>query len=169
MAGLDILTPIQQGLQIRSQFDQNRARRQQQPLQLQQQQLGLQQAQLGLQQAQGQSQSLQELAPFAQRLFQISDDRKLGALQNEKSARQAANLDTSIIDEGIALAQAGDFNALNETLGQIIQSGTPAPQEKVGRFRSVQTSTGSQTFDTATGKVVSEFQDPGKIAKLEAK
>lgn len=146
MARLDILTPIQQGLQIRQGLAQGRTQGLQQQL-LQQQLQGIQQSQplqqqqsqIDLQKSKGLAQSLSELAPFAQRLTVMNDASKLGALQNEKLSRQQAGLDTSIIDEGIALAEAGEFGELSETLGQIIQAGQPAADFK--SFAPVQTTT----------------------------
>ncbi len=125
MAGLDILTPLSQGLQIRGALQQQQLQREQAGRQAELQPLQLQQAQLGLQQATAEAESLQNLAPFAAKLTQVSDAGKLDALMVEKQNRNKAGIATPILDEGIALAQAGDFTALNQSLNDVIQGGQP--------------------------------------------
>lgn len=93
------------------------------PIAVEQAQLGLQQSQLGLQKGIGEAESLPNLAPFASKLLQVSDAGKLDVMIAEKQSRNDAGIFTPIIDEGIALAQGGDFVGLNESLQSVVQTG----------------------------------------------
>ena len=187
--GVSLLNPVLQGLQfaqnrgeqdlrqqlLQQQIQQKGLELQQQPAQqaFQQQQQGLQ-LQQQQQSVEAQRRALQGAAPFAQQLKAIADENKLAALQGERDRRLAANpnADTSIFDQGIELAGGGNFEALNQSLDQVIQMGQPAAQPKVGRFKTLPTAEGIQIIDTATGQTQRTIKDPIKAelakTKLEA-
>ncbi len=155
---LNLLTPIQQGLQARGQLQQLGLQRQLAPLQVQQAGLQLETGQQQLQQAREQAR-LQSMVTASAQLAALPDDQKLPFLLQRKAQLTADNLPTGDTDEAIALIQAGDFDTLNRGIERGVQLGqqlglleVPESDLKVGRFRFSETPDGFLRLDTSTGE-----------------
>ncbi len=113
--GLDILGPIQQGLQIRALREQQALQRGLAPLQQEQAQLQLQ--------GQREQQRLQSLVTGALELQSIPDEQKIGFLQARRQRLIDQGLPTMDTDEALRFAQTGRFDELNQALGQTVNVG----------------------------------------------
>lgn len=156
MAGLDILTPLQQGLQIRGALQQQGLQRQQaerqaelQPLQLQQQQIGLESAQLGLSQAQRQDtqsqqqERLMSIAQGAEQALTLEGPDRQNFLSNRLAELKLQGRTTESTEDAINIGNQFGFDspelqsALQQGLATANSFGVLTPQQQAQQAANV--------------------------------
>ncbi len=163
--GLDLLTPIQQGLQIRGALQQQRQQQNLAPIQQQLAGLQLQQGQLGLETGQAELEQMREqnrlrsIVTGAAQALALPADQRLPFLLQRRQELTQQGTPTMDTDEAIALAQAGDQEGLQAELQETVNLG-----QQLGLLEAGRQGASPRAFEprvTAEGELVAPVFDPG--------